>query len=684
MCGIAGGVWNRTTGAVTRPVLSRMITALEHRGPDDFGMLFSEELPGNSSEVQCALGHRRLSIIDLEGGHQPLSNEDGTIWTVFNGEIYNYRELREELISRGHQFQTSTDTEVIVHLYEEYGPACVEQMRGMFAFAVWDQPRQSLLLARDRLGQKPLYYRFVDGQLLFASELKAILQVPGVGREIDPAAVDLFLTYQYVPHPYSIFKKIHKLPPAHTALLQEDRLRITRYWEPGYQLSDTKIPEPFSSADEWRTALRDRLTEAVRLRMRSDVPVGAFLSGGVDSTIIAGLMQSLSPHPIHTFSMGFPQPEYDERKYAQLAAKHLHTDHHEFLVEPTALEGLPRLIWHYDEPFSDSSAIPMLSLSEATRQFVKVSLSGDGGDELFAGYMRYQAVALAGRSDQLPGIVKSILGGNIWQHIPTGTRQRSFGRRVKRFLEAINQPPERRYLRWIGIFDKQARRQLYPEKFRNALHDFDSSDFLVSAYQECPDRDFVTRTSCVDVLTYLPCDILTKVDMATMAYGLEARSPFLDHHVVELAARMPIELKFAPGMGKKILVETFADLLPAEIRKRPKMGFGVPLDHWFRNELTGLLRQVLLSERCLDRGFFRREAIERLIHEHVTRQWDHAYRLWALLCLECWARIYADEAPPLAAPGLESLGISALSGKSTAFPAREVHFRDEPGPGHKD
>lgn len=651
MCGIAGAVWNRTTRAVDRSVLTRMITAIQHRGPDDSGMMFSSELPAPQNATACALGHRRLSIIDLEGGHQPLSNEDASIWTVFNGEIYNYRELREELISRGHRFQTSTDTEVIVHLYEELGARCVERMRGMFAFAVWDQRKKSLLLARDRLGEKPLYYRHVDGQLLFASELKSLLQVPGVSREVDPESVDLFLTYQYVPHPRSIFKQIHKLSPGHVLLFQDDRIKVSRYWQPPCrETEDTLRTEADTNVKDWQKALRETLTEAVRLRLRSDVPVGAFLSGGVDSTVIAGLMQSLSPRPIHTFSMGFPQPEYDERRFARQAADHLRTDHHEFLVEPDALRNLPRLIWHYDEPFSDSSAIPMLSLAEETRKHVKVALSGDGGDELFAGYMRYQAVALAGKSDRLPAPLRKLLTWQLWQRMPVSTRQRSFGRRAKRFLEALGQTPERRYLRWIGIFDQQSRDALYPAPFRQLLAGFDSSDVLVRAYEDCPERDFVTRTCRVDLLTYLPCDILTKVDIATMAHGLEARSPFLDHRVAELAMRMPIELKISAGRGKKILTDTFADLIPPEIQKRSKMGFGVPLDHWFRNELTGLLRQVLLSDRCLDRGFLNRAAVERLIHEHVTRQWDHAYRLWALLCLECWARIYVDSTPPLTAP----------------------------------
>lgn len=655
MCGIAGAVWSREELRVDPETLGRMVANLRHRGPDDSGTYFSDE-PG-TTRARCALGHRRLSIIDLGTGHQPLANEDGSVWIIFNGEIYNYRELRDQLVSRGHQFATGTDTEVIVHLYEELGPDCVQQLRGMFAFAIWDQTRERLMLARDRMGQKPLFYRHDPGRLLFGSELKALLEVPGLPREVDPEAIDLFLTYQYVPHPRSILKGFQKLPPAHLAVYENDRLTMTRYWRPPYahprESSSNVLSEAASdqrsgdnkstlSEAQWRQALRETLTEAVRLRMRSDVPIGAFLSGGMDSTIIAGLMQSLSDKPIHTFSIGFPVKEFDERHFARAAAEHLGTEHHEYIVDPSAIEVLPRLIWHYDEPFGDSSAIPTMALSQVTRQIVTVALSGDGGDELFCGYPRYHAVDLAGRADRLPTALRSIFAWKMWQRIPTSTRQNAFGRRVKRFIGALGQSPEKRYLRWVGIFHDDQRAQLYTRPFQQRLAGFESSELILNAYRECPDRDFITRTTCVDALTYLPCDILTKVDIASMAYGLEARSPFLDHRVVELAARMPIELKYRNGAGKRILLETFSDLLPESIQNRKKMGFGVPIDHWFRKELQPLLRETLLSERCLDRGYFRRESVRRLIDDHVAHRWDHSYRLWNLLCLECWHRQYID------------------------------------------
>jgi asparagine synthase (glutamine-hydrolysing) len=646
MCGIAGASWTSPAVPITEPDLQRMIAVLEHRGPDDSGTYFSPV----DAAAGAALGFRRLSIIDLAGGHQPLSNEDGTIWIVFNGEIYNYRELRSMLESRGHQFRTSSDTETIVHLYEDQGADCVSALRGMFAFAIWDSKRRQLFLARDRLGKKPLVYRQEAGRLLFASELKALLQVPSAPRELDPQALDLFLTYQYVPHPHCILKGYRKLPPAHWALFSDGKLQVERYWRPPYSL-DMERPSgngatgdsaSLRSVQEWQTKLRETLTEAVRLRMRSDVPLGAFLSGGVDSTIIAGLMQQLSDRPVHTFSIGFPVKQFDERSFARQAAAHLKTEHHEAVVEPAALEILPKLLWHYDEPFADSSAIPMLYLSQMTREFVTVALSGDGGDELFAGYDRYQAVRIGEQFDRLPRFLRALLTSPIWQRLPASVRQKSRRRRLKRLLAALGETPERRYLKWIGIFDDERRHALYTDEFRAELGDAQAIDFLLQAYAECPSRDFVTRTTCTDLLTYLPCDILTKVDIASMAYSLECRCPFLDHYVVELAARMPIELKRSGGRGKRILTETFADLLPPAIQKRPKMGFGVPLDSWFRGELRELLQDTLLDRRSLERGYLQPAAVRQLVEEHIGGQWDHSYRLWALLCLEGWHRMFLD------------------------------------------
>jgi len=649
MCGIAGAAWDQRGEPLAQPDLLRMISVLDHRGPDDTGTYRSDA--AGVSAAGGVLGHTRLSIIDLTSGHQPLSNEDETIWIAFNGEIYNYRELRPELEAKGHRFRTASDTETIVHLYEEYGVECLERLRGMFAFALWDDRRKRLFLARDRLGQKPLFYFPDRDRLLFASELKAILQVPGVPRELNPRSVDEFLTYQYVPHPHCIFKGYHKLPPAHWATYEHGKLTVERYWSPPYadqsgKAGDTGTHQDLNGAsvERWKSELRQRLTESVRLRMRSDVPLGAFLSGGIDSTIIAGLMQELAETPVHTFSIGFSIARFDESAFAREAARRLGTEHHELTVEPKALEILPRLIWQYDEPFGDSSAIPMLYLSEMTRQHVTVALSGDGGDELFAGYDRYRAVGLGSVFDRLPRPLQAVLTSPVWQRIPASVDQKTRRRRLKRLLAELSNSPERRYLRWIGIFDEQRRNELYSDDFRDTLGGADSAEFLLAAYEACPRRDFTTRTTCADVLTYLPCDILTKVDVATMAHSLEGRSPFLDHRVAELAAQMPIKLKRKGSVGKWILVETFADLIPPSIRKRPKMGFGVPLDHWFRNELKPLLYDGLLDSKSMNRGMFNEQAVRQLVEQHTSGGWDHSYRLWCLLCLEMWQRTFLDPA----------------------------------------
>ena len=565
-----------------------------------------------------------------------MTNEDGTVHVVFNGEVYNYRELRTRLEVAGHRFRTTSDTEVIVHLYEDEGADTPRHLNGMFAMAVWDARQGQLLLARDRLGQKPLVYRQEPGRLLFASELKSIVEVADVPRRLDPESIDAYLAYQYVPHPRTIFEGIAKLPPGHLAVYREGRLSVRPYWEPDFQYEEREPERP------WGEQLRELLTSSVELRLQSDVPLGAFLSGGLDSTIIVGLMQKLTGQPVRTFSIGFPVPEFDETSYAAMAAKKFGTIHEEFRVEPNALEVLPKLVWHYDEPFADSSAIPTWYVSELTRRRVTVALTGDGGDELFAGYPRYKAVWLAGGFDRLPEMARRVLAGRYWQKLPANPRQKSFVRRLKRFTERLAEEPRRRYLRWIGIFDEGLRRELYSDDFARQLSSADPVEFLLEAYARSSGRDFVTSTSLTDLVTYLPCDLMTKVDIASMAHGLECRQPFLDYRVVELAARMPIGEKFRRGRGKRILLDTFADLLPEPIRKRKKMGFGVPIDHWFRGPLAGYLREVLTDPASLGRGFFRPEVVRRLVDEHITGQFDHSYRLWSLLVLELWQQRWVD------------------------------------------
>jgi asparagine synthase (glutamine-hydrolysing) len=671
MCGIAGVSWSNPHRLPEFDEIRRMVNVLAHRGPDDSGLYHSDagllsdfdsaresgtpqNWPGSGTAASpsssgVVLGHRRLSIIDLGGGHQPLSNEDGSVWVAFNGEIYNYRELRDELVSCGHQFHTDSDTEVIVHLYEERGDHFVDYLRGMFALAVWEKPRRRLVLARDRIGQKPLFYRLANGRLDFASELKSLLQLADAPRELDLTAVDDYLTYQYVPHPQSILKGYSKLPPGHLAVFENGQLETRRYWHAPFEI---EVEGRAASQSDLRNTLRSQLTEAVRLRMRSDVPLGAFLSGGIDSTIIVGLMQELAEQPVHTFSIGFPVAKFDERSFAREASQHLGTIHHEQVVEPSALSVLPKLVWHYDEPFADSSAIPTMYLSEMTRQHVTVALSGDGGDELFAGYDRYKAVRLGARFDRLPSFLKTAITSRVWQRLPASVEQKSFRRRLKRLLDALGDEPISRYLRWVSIFDESRRGGLFSDNATQQLAGHRAAEFLESCYSACPSRDFVTQTTAADVLSYLPCDILTKVDIAGMAVGLECRSPFLDHRVAETAAAMPIELKLRGRQGKRILIETFRDLLPPSIQNRPKMGFGVPLDHWFRDELQPLVHDVLLGERALSRGLFRPDAVQNLVAEHSERKWDHSARLWSLLVLELWQQTWLDTPDVPACPSV--------------------------------
>lgn len=645
MCGIAGAIWWQPSKAISADTLQRMTDSIRHRGPDADGHYFWPPDETRTSQTGVALGHRRLSIIDVTGSLQPLGNEDGSVQIVFNGEIYNYLELRSDLIRAGHQFRTDGDTEVIVHLYEQHGLDFVNHLRGMFALAIWDAKQQQLIIARDRLGKKPLYYRMEDGRLSFASELKALLQIPDVPRALDRQSVLRFLTLQYVPHPHCMLEGFQKLAPATIGVVQNGHLKLKTWWAPPFdqpELNRTRV-------EDWQDELRSTLTEAVRLRLRSDVPLGAFLSGGIDSTVICGLMQTQLNRPVQTFSIGFPVAAFDEREYARQASRHLGTDHHEAMVTPDALSILPQLIWHYDEPFGDSSAIPTMYLSRMTRQNVTVALTGDAGDELFCGYDRYRAVRLTGMTDFVPRWMRR-LASSVISRIPASAEHRSFRRRLKRLLESLSQDPERRYLNWITIFNSSRLEWLVTPELWKLAQSEDPAACIFDAYSKFPERDFITRTTATDVQTYLPCDILTKVDIASMSASLECRCPMLDHKVVELAARMPIQVKQTMKQSKKVLIETFRDLIPQNIQTRKKMGFGVPIDHWFRAELKPLLHDVLLSDRCLQRGLLNPNAVRTLVEEHTSGKMDHAYRLWNLLCLELWQRMMLDSPPPLSAP----------------------------------
>jgi asparagine synthase (glutamine-hydrolysing) len=631
MCGITGGIWIDPAKAIDEPQLARMTDVLRHRGPDDRGLYRSDYhlRPPYEAMPGVALGHRRLSIIDLACGQQPLSNEDGTVWIVFNGEIYNYLDLRRRLEGSGHKFRTESDTESIVHLYEDEGPAGFAHLNGMFALAIWDMRQRKLILARDRIGKKPLVYRYEAGRLLFASELKSLLEVDGIPRELDHAAVDEYLTYQYVSHPNCILKGFRKLPPGHYAEYVDDRLAVKPFWQPDFAF------ERHISQSDAETSVRELFDSAVKMRMRSDVPLGAFLSGGIDSSLIVALMQRHASEPVKTFTISFPEREYDESPFAQQVAEHLKTEHRALQVTPDAADVLPKLIWHYDEPFADSSAIPTWYLSQLTREHVTVALSGDGGDELFAGYPRYRAVALAQSFDRLPPL-RSLLASPWMQRLPAPARQKSKLRQFRRFCEALAMPAQRRYLDWISIFNEARRADLYSDEFVAQLPDSDPASFLDRAWRRAGSRDAVTAASLADVTTYLPGDLMTKVDVASMAHSLEVRCPFLDYRLVEFAAALPARLKYRRGEGKRLLRSAFGDLLPRSIWKRPKMGFGVPLEHWFRGKLRSLLADTLLDPAAKTRALFRPEAVESLLAEHQQHRFNHSARLWALLVLELW------------------------------------------------
>lgn len=603
-----------------------MIEAERHRGPDDWGVW---------ADDVCALGHRRLSIIDLsEAGRNPLSNEDGSIWITFNGEIYNFQQLRRELEALGCRFRTRTDTEVIVYAYQQWGIDAIKRLRGMFALAIWDRRRRRLFLARDRVGKKPLFYCRVGDRLLFASELQGLLANAEVPRRVNQSAIDSYLSWGYVPAPDTAFEGIHKLPPAHwlTLDLSSDEmvLRVERYWSLEY------APKQRITEDEAAEALREKMTEAVRLRMISDVPLGAFLSGGIDSSIVVGLMAGLSDRPVKTFSIGFEDAAYNELDHARRVAELWGTDHHEFIVEPDALAILPRLVRHYGEPYADSSAIPTFYVSQMTRAKVTVALNGDGGDESFAGYERYLGNRLAERMQAIPG--SAVSARMVSRILPDSLDPKSRSRRAKRFLSVAMRPMEKRYGHWIGYFGDELKERLYTQEFRASLNGSGAESWMRRLFREAQSLDPVDAAMSVDVRSYLPYDLLVKVDITSMANSLEARSPFLDHEVMEFAARLPIKFKLKGKQSKYLLKRAFNDLLPAENMNRRKMGFGVPVGKWFLGPLRELLSDSLIAEGSRLREYFKAGEVRRLVSQHLTKQADHSFQLWNLLMLELWLR----------------------------------------------
>ncbi len=617
MCGIAG-IISLDGRPVAREEIEAMCGSIAHRGPDDEGFFI---------EAGAAIGMRRLSIIDLNTGHQPLSNEDRSVWVVFNGEIYNFQLLRQRLETAGHHFATNTDTEVIVHLYEDYGPALVSHLRGMFAFAVWDSRRRQLLLGRDRLGIKPLYYTESGGRLVFASELKAILQLPEIDRQLDWSAVNHLFTTLTTSSSQSVIRGIRKLEPAHVLTAgPQSPLRVSPYWDLDFN------PNYHATAQDLIEGLQEQIDESVRLHMVSDVPVGAFLSGGIDSSSVVAHMVRHSNRPVQTFSVGFRETSFNELPWARRTAKAFFTDHHEVVLQPDILQVLDDLVWHLDEPFGDSSAIPTYMVSQLAAERVKVVLSGDGGDELFAGYDKYRVEQRERLSPRLPRQVQAALRF-IGSRMPEPMKGRNFI--YHRGLSGWE-----RYLDASTLFRLQAKEKLFqPEVFA----EFAKNDPLRDerAWLARGNGRWLSAVQYLDVKSYLPLDILTKVDRMSMAHSLEVRVPLLDHKVVEFAATIPPELSLNSTCGKRLFKEAMRSILPDEVIERPKRGFAVPLNQWFRGQLEGFAHEVLLSRRCGDRGILNPTYMKQLLGWHQRgRPLD--LQLWTLISFELWCRTFLD------------------------------------------
>ena len=625
MCGIAGMVQTHGDSAVDHAAVHRMCEAIVHRGPDDEGIFVKDGV---------GLGMRRLSIIDLAGGHQPVFNEDKTVWIVFNGEIYNFPELRGELEKRGHRFYTHTDTEVIVHLYEDLGADCVKKLRGMFAFALYDERCGKLLMARDRLGKKPLHYALAGDRLLFGSEIKSILAVAPELASVNHEALLQYMYFGYVPDPITAFLRIQKLPPGHLLEFEAGEVHVRQYWDlPEYGTHQPRSEEECLEELEWR------LAEAVRIRLISDVPLGALLSGGTDSSTVVGLMARASSNPVKTFSIGFSHDDFNEAHYARIVAKHFGTEHHELVLEPNVLETVETLTSSLEEPFGDSSMLPTYYVSCMARKHVTVALSGDGGDELFAGYDRYGIHLRRQIFERIPPSIWGLYRRHVYPMLPQGMRGRKFSYNVslpwrERYVDGIS---------FVPSFERDM--PLLSSEFRDVLRTAGNPENVMYRYFDlAPAKDPVSQMLYVDTKTYMVADILTKVDRMSMATSLEVRVPMLDHLFVEWVTGLPTEWKLRGGRQKYILRKLAERVgVPREALDRPKQGFALPLVHWIRNELKELILTVLLEPRTLQRGYFQPEGIKRLLDEHFRERRDHSGRIWRLLIFELWHRNFLEK-----------------------------------------
>lgn len=631
MCGICGLVsYTKGNNYISQDIIRRMCRRMVHRGPDDEGIYVDHK------GASVGLGHRRLSIIDLSSvGRQPMANEDGSIRVVFNGEIYNYRDLKRGLIEKGHIFISNTDTETVIHLYEEYGRDCVKYLRGMFAFAIWDTNKHILFLSRDRVGKKPLLYSYTNGIFSFASEFLSLLESGLIKKEINRYAIDYYLTYGYIPAPFTIYNDVFKLLPAHSLILSDKGVALEKYWNLDYS------PKKNISEEEAKVETLNLLKEATKIRLYSDVPLGAFLSGGIDSSTIVYLMSQLSGQRVKTFSIGFEDSDYSELKYARNIANKFNTEHNEFIVKPKALEVLPLLVERYGEPYADSSCIPTYYVARETKRFVTVALNGDGGDELFAGYERYQAMLAAEIYQKMPLPLIKVLS-LLTNVLPDSAEPRNRMRRIRRFLEGAILPTEQRYIRWVGIFDDVLKGRVYSEGFQSSISKSEALNFMRPFFNKENAASLIDRLLYADTMTYLPNDLLVKVDISSMANSLEARSPFLDHKLMEFAASLPASYKMRGFIKKHILKKAIDNVIPKENIYRRKMGFGAPVGRWFRNELKGLLQETLLSEKFRKRGYFNPGAIEDMVKQHISGEKDFTFQLWSLLMLELWHRRFID------------------------------------------
>ena len=625
MCGICGYY-----GLDDENLLRKMTDAVKHRGPDDVGFF---------SDKDVGLGMRRLSIIDLITGKQPIHNEDESIWIVYNGEIYNFRELRSSLEKMGHMFYTNSDTEVIIHAYEEFGENCVNKFRGMFAFAIWDSNDRKLFLARDRVGIKPLYYGIIDKKLFFGSEIKSILQYEAYKPQINVSAIHDYLSYLYIPAPKTIFKDIYKLPPAHILIYKNGKITIKKYW-------DLAFPEQKNNGESFYIKkTRELLEESVRLRMISDVPIGVYLSGGIDSSTITGLMSKISDQPVKTFTVGFNDEEFSELEYARCVSDYFDTDHHEYIVEADAFKLLPKIVMQHDEPFGNATSIIHYLISEQIRKNVKVALSGAGGDEMFAGYPKYIGMRLAGYYCKIPGVIRKNLIEKILYSLPESRKETDYVRWGKLFVNAASLSPPERFYSMSSYFSEKEKYELYSKGFKNNNFE-DSFKFMKELFDSVPVNDYEQQSFYTEVKSFLPYNVLEYTDKTSMAASLEARVPFLDHKLVEFSASVPYSIKLKGYNMKYLLKKAVKDLLPKKILKRKKMGFNPPTGLWLDRDLKDLIDEYLSKEVVEQRGYFDYEYIDKLLKEHRSGKKNLGVKIWIFVCLEEWQRIYMDDFNP--------------------------------------